>query len=88
MPKKLTKEEAKELRETRRKGGLKKETLFIKDINELRKGEELLIEDKEWKMKTTMTAYYYNKFTKNIPKNEREISYEKVKGGLLITKIK
>ena len=88
MPKKLTKEEAKELRTNSKRGGVKKEVLFINDINELKKGEELLIEDREWKMKTTMTAYYYIKFTKGIPKNERLISYQKVEGGLLITKLK
>ena len=87
MPRKLTKEESKKLRETKKTGGVRKETRFGKEIASLKKGEELLIEHHEWDMKTTMLAYYYGKFAKGIPENERTIHYESVGGGLLITKL-
>lgn len=86
MPKKLTKEEVLKLRATR-KHGVKKPTLFVEEINNLKKGESLLIAEKEWKIKTSPTAYYYGKFTKGIEKKDRVISYEKVEGGLMITKL-
>jgi hypothetical protein len=87
MPRKLSKEESKKLRESKKSGGVRKETRFGKEIASLKKGEELLIEHHEWDMKTTMLAYYYGKFSKGIPENERTIHYESVEGGLLITKL-
>lgn len=70
-----------------RKRGVKKEVLFIKEIETLKKGEGLFITEKEWKMKTTPTAYYYGKFTKGKKKEERTYSGSKVEGGFLITKL-
>lgn len=87
MPRKLSKDESKKLRETKKSGGLRKETRFGTEIESLKKGEELLIENHEWDMKTTMLAYYYGKFAKGIPENQRTIRYESVQGGLLITKL-
>lgn len=87
MPRKLSKEESKKLRESKKSGGVRKETRFGKEIDSLKKGEELLIEHHEWDMKTTMLAYYYGKFAKGIPENARTIRYESVEGGLLITKL-
>jgi hypothetical protein len=87
MPRKLTKDESKKLRESKKSGGLRKETRFGKEIESLKKGEEILIEHHEWDMKTTMLAYYYGKFAKGVPENERTIRYESVDGGLLITKL-
>ena len=70
-----------------RKRGITKEVLFIKEIETLKKGEGLLISEKEWKMKTSPTAYYYGKFTKGKKKEERVYSGSKVEGGFLITKL-
>jgi hypothetical protein len=86
MPKKLSKEEATKLRESSKR--TTKSLIFGDEINELKKGEELFISDKEWTMKTTMTAYYYAKFAKGIDKNDREFSYGRVKDGFVITKLK
>ena len=86
MPKKLTKEEAQKLKDSQKKG-VKKPIHFIEDINALKKGESLMITDKEWKMTTTPTAYYYGKFTKGVDKKDRVISYNKVEGGFMITKL-
>lgn len=86
MPKKLTKDEANKLRETSRK--TTKSIIFGDEINDLKKGEELFISDKEWTQKTTMTAYYYSKFAKGKEKSDRVISYGRVKDGFLITKLK
>lgn len=86
MPRKLTKEEAQKLRESKRQGA-KKPVQFGEEITNLKKGESLLITEKEWKMNTTPTAYYYGKFTKGIEKKVRVISYQKVEGGLMITKL-
>jgi hypothetical protein len=88
MPRKLSKEESKKLRETKKSGGVRKEIRFGKEIEALKKGEELLIEHHEWDMKTTMLAYYYGKFAKGVAETDREIKYESVEGGLLITKLK
>ncbi len=86
MAKKLSKDEAEKLLQSSKRAP--KSILFIEQINELKKGEALFISDKEWPQKTTMTAYYYQKFTKGKEKSERIISYNKVKDGFLITKIK
>ena len=86
MPKKLTKDESIQLRESSKR--TTKSLIFGDEINELKKGEDLFISDKEWTMKTTMTAYYYGKFAKGIEKNDREFSYGRVKDGFVITKLK
>jgi hypothetical protein len=86
MAKKLTKEEAEKLLLSSKR--TPKQILFIDQINELKKGEALFISEKEWPQKTTMTAYYYQKFTKGVDKEDRVISYNRVKGGFMITKVK
>jgi hypothetical protein len=86
MPKKLTKEEAQKLRATKKRGA-KKEIIFGAEIDALKKGEELFISEKEWKVKTSLTSYYYGKYAKGVEKKDRKITYEKVEGGLLITKL-
>jgi hypothetical protein len=86
MAKKLTKDEAEKLIQSSKRTA--KDILFGDQINDLKKGESLFISDKEWTMKTTMTAYYYQRFGKGIEKADRAISYNRVKDGFLITKLK
>jgi hypothetical protein len=81
------KEEAQALLASRKRGGTSKEILFIKEIEALKKGEGLFISEKEWKMKTTPTAYYYGKFTKGKKVADRVYSGHKVAGGFMVVKL-
>jgi hypothetical protein len=65
-----------------------KSILFRKEIEKLSVGEHLLIEDSEWSMKTTPTAYYYGKFKKGVESGNQTIGYRKVQGGILLTRLK
>ena len=81
------KEEAQALLASRKRGGGTKEILFIKEIEALKKGEGLFISEKEWKMKTTPTAYFYGKFTKGKKESEKVYSGHKVPGGFMVVKL-
>jgi len=90
MPKKLSVEELNELRMKKRSGN-KKEILFGKEIDALKKGEAIFISKEEWietKVKTVIGAYYYGKYVKGVDEKDRVISYESVAGGFVITKLK
>jgi hypothetical protein len=88
MPKKLSKDEANKLVESSKRGGRTASIIFGDDIEKLKKGEDLFISEDEWTVKTSMSSYYYGKFSKGIDPKDRKISYRKVTGGLLITKLK
>lgn len=88
MPIKLSKDEAKKLIESSKRGGRKATIIFGEDIENLKKGEDLFISEDEWTVKTTMSSYYYGKFSKGIDEKDKKIAYRKVNGGLLITKLK
>jgi hypothetical protein len=39
-------------------------------------------------VKTSLSSYYYGKYSKGIEEKDRTVGYRKVTGGLLITKLK
>lgn len=88
MPIKLSKDEANKLVESSKRGGRKASIIFGDEIEKLKKGEDLFISEDEWTVKTSMSSYYYGKYSKGIEVKDRTVGYRKVSGGLLITKLK
>lgn len=83
MPVLKSKEDVKSLLASK-KGGVKP-VIFGDEVNKLKSGEGLFINENEWKIKTTPNAYYYGKYRKG--KDVKTISVSKVNDGYLITKL-
>lgn len=83
MARKISAKEAEALLPKRRKT-----ILFGKELNDLKVGEQFLIEDSDWTMKTTPTAYYYGKFRKGVAEADRKMAYQKANGGIILTRLK
>ena len=85
MPQKLTQKEVKDLLGSK-VGRRRKAIFFGKEIENLKKGEGLLVTHKEWKdttkLKTKPSTYYYNKDSKR-----KILSIASVVDGYLLTKM-
>jgi hypothetical protein len=66
----------------------RKPILFGQKIDDLKKGEGLLITSEEWKgtkLKTPLPSYYYSKYNKD---DKKTISITKTDEGYLVVKLK
>jgi hypothetical protein len=83
MIKKITVKEVNDILSTRTKG-VRKPLLFGEDIEKLKVGEGIVIEDKDWTMKTPPSSYYYHRLRK---KEELKVSVVKIDNGHLVIRI-
>ncbi|GBL34785.1 hypothetical protein EMGBS15_03800 [Filimonas sp.] len=84
---KKTKEEVAQIRESISRKGPRKPIFFGQKIDDLKKGEGIVITDEEWKgtkLKTPLPSYYYSKYNKG---SKKVISVVKTEKGYLVEKI-
>jgi hypothetical protein len=87
MATRKTKEEVAQIRESVSRRGPRKLIFFGTKIDDLKKGEGLIITMEEWRgtgLKTPLPSYYYSKYNKG---TEKLISVVKTAEGYLIEKI-
>lgn len=87
MATRKTKEEVAQIRQSISRKGPRKMIHFGQKIEDLKKGEGIVITNEEWKgtgMKSPLPSYYYSKYNKG---GQKMISVVKVQDGYLIEKI-
>jgi hypothetical protein len=87
MATRKTKEEVAQIRESVSRKGPRKMIFFGQKIEDLKKGEGLIITNEEWrgtKLKTPLPSYYYGKYNRG---SVKLISIVKTTDGYLIEKI-